>query len=200
MSLLFFPSDNLEPHLAALLHPDLRRCVADDVNKAIITSQHQRRDATIRNLVRLRAWAENTSRDAKKDLPANMELGLDPGTSGASQAMDTHEDVMITSWVYVLWVEPLGTPRRLPGVRALPWEACSLHGHWELAFNIDAIALQIMKGSLYSVDADFKWILHEEQYVMTPVLVLHAPAICDQLRKCRFSSIAKMDHLSLLPD
>jgi hypothetical protein len=77
MALLVFPPDNLEPQLAALLHPDLRRSVADHVNKAILTSQNQRRDAAIRNLVRLRAWAENSARESKKDLPARIELGLD---------------------------------------------------------------------------------------------------------------------------
>ena len=77
MALLVFPPESLEPQLAALLHPDLRRSVADRVNKAILTCQNQRRDAAIRNLVRLRAWAENTARDSKKDLPARIELGLD---------------------------------------------------------------------------------------------------------------------------
>jgi len=77
MALLVFDKDSLEPQLAALLHPDLRRSVADRVNKAILTSQNQRRDAAIRSLVRLRAWAENTARDRKKDLPARIELGLD---------------------------------------------------------------------------------------------------------------------------
>jgi hypothetical protein len=77
MALLIFPNDNLEPHLAALLHPQLRRTVADRVNKAILRCQSLRRDAAIRNLVRLRAWAENTARESKKDLPAHLDLGLD---------------------------------------------------------------------------------------------------------------------------
>lgn len=77
MALLVFDKDNLEPQLAALLSSDLRRSVADRVNKAILTTQNQRRDAAIRSLVRLRAWAENTARDHKKDLPARIELGLD---------------------------------------------------------------------------------------------------------------------------
>lgn len=77
MALLVFPQDNLEPPLAALLRPELRRCVADRVNKAILTSQNARRDATIRSLVRLRAWAEDTARQVNKDLPARMDLGLD---------------------------------------------------------------------------------------------------------------------------
>jgi len=77
MALLVFPPDDLEPQLAALLHPDLRRTVADKVNKAILASQNQRRAAKIRDLVRARAWSENTAREAKKDLPARIELGLD---------------------------------------------------------------------------------------------------------------------------
>ncbi|TVY38307.1 Glucose-induced degradation protein 8-like, partial [Lachnellula cervina] len=77
MALLFFAPDSLEPPLASLIHPDLRKSVADRVNKAILTCQNQRRDAAIRNIVRLRAWAENTARDKKKDLPARLDLGLD---------------------------------------------------------------------------------------------------------------------------
>ncbi|KAH8818486.1 CTLH/CRA C-terminal to lish motif domain-containing protein [Hyaloscypha sp. PMI_1271] len=77
MALLVFPSDSLEPPLAALLQPGLRQSVADRVNKAILACQNQRRDAAIRSLVRLRAWAENTAREAKRDLPATIELGLD---------------------------------------------------------------------------------------------------------------------------
>ena len=77
MALLVFPPDSLEPHLAAILHPDLRRNVADKVNKAILHQQGVRREAQIRSLMHLRAWAENTARESKKDLPARMELGLD---------------------------------------------------------------------------------------------------------------------------
>lgn len=77
MALLVFPSSNLEPQLAEILHPDLRRGVADRVNKAILATQNQRRDATIRDLVKLRSWAENTARESKADIPARLELGLD---------------------------------------------------------------------------------------------------------------------------
>jgi len=77
MALLVFPTSNLEPQLAEILHPDLRRTVADRVNKAILVTQNQRRDAAIRNLVKLRSWAENTARESKKDIPARLELGLD---------------------------------------------------------------------------------------------------------------------------
>ena len=77
MALLIFPPDNLEPQLAALLHPDLRKSVADKVNKAILASQGQKGDPEIRILVRLRAWAEDSARESKKDLPTPLDLGLD---------------------------------------------------------------------------------------------------------------------------
>lgn len=94
MALLVFPPDALEPHLADLLKPRLRQEVADSVNKAILASQAQRRDAAIRTLVRLRAWAEDSARSQKKDLPARLELdGLD-GT--LKQESDTGHEPMIT--------------------------------------------------------------------------------------------------------
>lgn len=94
MALLVFDKDSLEPQLAALLHPDLRRSVADRVNKAILASQNQRRDAAIRSLVRLRAWAENTARDRKKDLPSRLELGLD--SDGGEGMQGNGHEPMIT--------------------------------------------------------------------------------------------------------
>jgi len=87
MSLLIFPLDNLEPQLRELLHPDLRKKVADRVNEAILTSQGQRRNAAIINLVKLRAWAENTARDSKSgvSLPTQLHLGLDGQLQGSAQ-------------------------------------------------------------------------------------------------------------------
>lgn len=87
MALLVFPAESLEPQLAEILHPDLRRQVADRVNKAILASQNQRRDAAIRNLVRLRSWAENTARESKKDLPAHLPLGLDSENENGHEPM-----------------------------------------------------------------------------------------------------------------
>jgi hypothetical protein len=85
MSLLIFPLDNLEPQLRELLHPDLRKKVADRVNEAILTSQGQRRNAAIINLVKLRAWAENTARAEKlgECLPDKLHLGLDGQLKGS---------------------------------------------------------------------------------------------------------------------
>lgn len=77
MTLLVFPSDKLEPSLTALLEPTLRKTVADNVNKAILAQQKTRRIATIRNLIKLRAWAEDTARSQKLDLPARLSLDLD---------------------------------------------------------------------------------------------------------------------------
>lgn len=94
MALLVFPADSLEPNLAALLQPGLRQTVADRVNKAVLTSRGQRRDARIRNLVRLRAWAENTAREIKKDLPARIELGLDG--DDLDEMRENGHDLMIT--------------------------------------------------------------------------------------------------------
>jgi len=99
MALLIFPPENLEPQLAALLQPDLRKCVADRVNKAILANQGQRRDAAIRSLVRLRAWAENSTRDNKKDskdLPAHIDLGLDSDTrNDDSELLENGHEAMV---------------------------------------------------------------------------------------------------------
>ena len=95
MALLVFPPDNLEPQLAALLHPDLRRHVAERVNKAILECQNERRDAAIRDLVQLRSWAENHARDERNDLPARMELGLNEGENIPPHHENGHE-AMIT--------------------------------------------------------------------------------------------------------
>jgi hypothetical protein len=103
MALLMFPSDSLEPELAALLKPDLRLEVADNVNRAILERQSQRRESAIRQLVRMRVWAETTARDKGKSLPEcleleGLELGLNvPGLGRLpSQARNGH-DPMITT-------------------------------------------------------------------------------------------------------
>ncbi|KAI9821714.1 MAG: hypothetical protein M1827_002295 [Pycnora praestabilis] len=88
MALLIFPPDNLAPPLADLLDPKLRKQVANRVNEAILSSQGARREARIRNLVRLRTWAEQKARETKKDLPVTLDLGLDPDR----EARDRRED------------------------------------------------------------------------------------------------------------
>jgi len=78
MALLIFPPDNLAPPLAALLDTKLRKDVAKRVNEAILLSQGERTKSKLLELVRTRAWAEQKARDAKKDIPDRIDLGLDP--------------------------------------------------------------------------------------------------------------------------
>ena len=89
MSLLIFPPDNLAPPLAALLDPNLRKDVAKRVNEAILTSQGERTRSKLLELVRTRAWAEKKARDAKKDLPERIGLGLDKGREGQGAREDS---------------------------------------------------------------------------------------------------------------
>ena len=67
--------------------------MANRVNEAILSSQGARREARIRNLVRLRAWSEQKAREAKKDLPATLDLVLDPTKD--VQDGHVHEDSLM---------------------------------------------------------------------------------------------------------
>jgi hypothetical protein len=97
MALLIFPhNDKLQPELAALLHSDLRRKTAIQVNEAILFRQTQRREAAIRHLVKMRAWAETTARFKNKDLPTRLDLGLNGEENDEGTRVDGHEP-MITS-------------------------------------------------------------------------------------------------------
>lgn len=78
MALLCFPPQNLAPPLAELMDPALRKQVATKVNEAILDAQGVPKEAKIRRLVRLRAWAEQRIRNEKRDIPP-MDLGLDLG-------------------------------------------------------------------------------------------------------------------------
>lgn len=96
LSLLIFPTENLAPSLAPLLHPDLRKDIATRVNEAILQSQGARKEARLRNLVKLRAWAEQKAREAKKNIPEKLAIGLDgngnhvnASGNGAGAASDT---------------------------------------------------------------------------------------------------------------
>lgn len=100
MVLLICPPETLEPKLKELLHPDLRKQVADNVNKALLSSQGERRNAAIRKLVKLRSWAENTARAQKVDgLPqedapgSSLDIGLDVDTMGEVDNNE-HDDAM----------------------------------------------------------------------------------------------------------
>ncbi|KAK8191784.1 CTLH/CRA C-terminal to lish motif domain-containing protein [Phyllosticta capitalensis] len=82
MALLIFPPENLTPPLSALLDPSLRQTVAARVNESILSSQGACREARIKQLVRLRAWAEQKARDARKEIPPTLTLGLDSDKEG----------------------------------------------------------------------------------------------------------------------
>ncbi|OJD27628.1 hypothetical protein ACJ73_00984 [Blastomyces percursus] len=86
LSLLIFPSDNLAPSLAALLDPELRKSIANHVNEAILHSQGARREARLRSLVKLRSWAEQKAREAKKDLPEKIDIGLEQDRNGSNDS------------------------------------------------------------------------------------------------------------------
>ncbi|KAF2265835.1 hypothetical protein CC78DRAFT_532208 [Lojkania enalia] len=74
--LIFLPAETLQPQLADLLNPSLRREVASRVNEAILTNMGARGEARLRSLVRLRLWAEQKARETGKDLPPELPLGL----------------------------------------------------------------------------------------------------------------------------
>ena len=98
MALLMIPHDSLEPQLAALLDPSLRQDAAERVNKAIIASRSNRTIAGIRDLVKMRCWAENRSRDLHIGIPDKLDIGLHGDDS--EQSMDGNEnghDAMITT-------------------------------------------------------------------------------------------------------
>lgn len=76
LALLIFPGTRLSPALANLLDPRLRKEIAQLVNEAILQSQGVRQEARLRNLVKLRAFAENKARQAKKDIPDKLDIGL----------------------------------------------------------------------------------------------------------------------------
>ncbi|KAL2158669.1 hypothetical protein VTH06DRAFT_4151 [Thermothelomyces fergusii] len=98
MALVIFPHDkNLRPELASLLSPDLRRATAARVNEAMLLRQNQRREAAIRQLVRMRAWAETSARAKKKDLPDSIELGLKADSSEGAGAGEGDHEAMITT-------------------------------------------------------------------------------------------------------
>ncbi|KAG0637009.1 hypothetical protein HOY80DRAFT_924939 [Tuber brumale] len=86
MALLCFPMENLAPPLVEMMDPALRRQVAAKVNEAILEVQGVPKEAKIRRLVRLRAWAEQRMRSERRDMP-NMNLGLDVASQTSDDAM-----------------------------------------------------------------------------------------------------------------
>lgn len=90
MALIVFPHDKLGPELEPLLHPNLRREVADSVNMALL-----KRPAAIKMLIRSRAWAERNARVFKGQLDqVGVDLSLDlagsssQGTANGNETMN----------------------------------------------------------------------------------------------------------------
>lgn len=97
MALFLYPPDQLTPELASLLHPDLRREVAEQVNKAILSSHTERREAAIRQLVKMRAWTEESARNAANgEYPDRIELGLHSEEVHGNSHENGHEPMITT--------------------------------------------------------------------------------------------------------
>jgi len=79
MALMIFSPDKMAPEMKELLDLQLRETVAGEVNRAILKAQGMRPEARIRELVRARAWAETQAKNAKTELPTDldMSIGLD---------------------------------------------------------------------------------------------------------------------------
>lgn len=77
MTLLMFNPKDLPPSLSTLLEPRLRKDVAQRVNEALLKEQGERTKAKLHDIVRLRVWSETKAREAKKDLPERLSLGLE---------------------------------------------------------------------------------------------------------------------------
>lgn len=74
-------------HQDDLLSPVLRREVAARVNEALLSYYHQYEQSQLRELVRLRSWAENEIRTSGKEVPEWD--GGDVGSQDDVEAMDT---------------------------------------------------------------------------------------------------------------
>lgn len=98
MMLLMIPQDSLDPPLAALLDPSLRQDAAERVNNAILARRSRRTIAGIRNLVKMRCWAENKTRELGLSVPEKLDIGLHGEESdGSDQSGENGHEPMITT-------------------------------------------------------------------------------------------------------
>ncbi|KNG47085.1 CTLH domain containing protein [Stemphylium lycopersici] len=95
--LIFLPAapGTLQRELNELLEPSLRRNVASRVNEAILTSMGAHGESRMRSLVRLRQWAETKARQAGKDLPPSLPLGLQDADERPANGHGEAVDVMV---------------------------------------------------------------------------------------------------------
>ncbi|KAL4760533.1 uncharacterized protein BDW70DRAFT_137723 [Aspergillus foveolatus] len=105
LALLIYPKENLTPSLAPLLHSDLRRDIYSKVNAAILQDQGARTEALLCDFARLYAWAEQKAREAKKDIPDKLDLGLGesnnsnftPDTTANAPQVGASNDTVMTN-------------------------------------------------------------------------------------------------------
>lgn len=96
MALMIYPPEKMAPEFTELLDVKLREKVATEVNRAILESKGERREAKIRQLVRSRAWAENQARAAKIDLPTHISIGLDLGDEMTGVERNGNGEAMVS--------------------------------------------------------------------------------------------------------
>lgn len=94
MCLIAFPPEKVPPHISALMDPQLKQDVAEQVNQAILESFGRNKEARIKALIKLRTWAEQKTRSSGKDaLPSALGIGLDEDQNGAgAQDAAMHEN------------------------------------------------------------------------------------------------------------
>ncbi|KAF7717726.1 LisH, CTLH/CRA domain-containing protein [Penicillium ucsense] len=100
LALLIFPSGSLSPSLGNLLDPSLRKEIAQRVNEAMLQSQGARQEARLRGLVKLRAFAETRARQAKKDIPEKLDIGLLGDAGGDAQFSNTSNNTLNSGTVH----------------------------------------------------------------------------------------------------
>lgn len=92
MALIVFPHDKLGPELEPLLHPNLRREVADSVNLAFLN-----RPPSLKMLIRAKTWAEKNAKASDKGDLAQVGVDLSLDITGSSQTTANGNEAMNTS-------------------------------------------------------------------------------------------------------
>lgn len=96
MLLIFLPATGkLQDELSRLLDPSLRSEVASLVNEALLATTGAPGEARMRSLIRLRHWAEVKARNAEKDIPPFLPLGLQDETPEPGGHNGQGADVMV---------------------------------------------------------------------------------------------------------
>lgn len=94
MALIVFPHDKLGPELEPLLHPNLRREVADSVNLTLLN-----RPPSMKMLIRAKAWAEKNAKASSKGDVGQMGVDLSLDLTGSSPQTTTNgNEAMNTSF------------------------------------------------------------------------------------------------------